>query len=329
MIRHALRAARALVVVSLFACASCARSIPLGSDQTTSGGSGGAGATGGAGMTGGAGGHAATGGAGGVATGGTISVGGDTGTEAGAAGAPEHTCVPATCHGKIYQCGDCKDNDSDGKVDAEDPECSGPCDNVEASFDVGLPGSSADKCGQDCFFDNGNGAGHDDCRFSHQCDPLSIAPDYPPTGSSLCAYDENVLVSGGSESCADLRAQQSDSCLAVCGPLTPNGCDCFGCCELPAGSFHFVGLGYGAGSTPCNSDNLDDPKACPPCTPVDSCMNPCDACESCIGRPEPLASCTDSSTACASLYPPCNTSGGMLCPEGSYCITGCCIPEPR
>jgi hypothetical protein len=322
MIRHALRAARALIVVALFAGASCSRNIPLGSDQTSGG-------VGGVHTTGGAGGYSATGGTSGtVATGGTISVGGSSGAEAGAAGDSDGKCVKATCYGKVYECGDCIDNDGDGKVDAEDPECTGPCDDREDSFDVGLPGSSSDKCSQDCFFDNGNGAGNDGCRYSHQCDPLSVAPDYPPTGSAACAYDPNAKIPGGG-TCADLSEQQAASCSTVCGPLTPNGCDCFGCCEIPPGSFHYVGLGYGSGSSPCNSENLDDPVACPPCTQVKSCLNTCDPCESCVGRPEPLASCTDSSAACASLYPPCNTSGGMLCPEGSYCITGCCIPEPR
>jgi hypothetical protein len=320
MIRLALRAARALFVVPLFVAAGCRSDIPLGSDMTsgahagTSGGDTAAG-TGGRGV----------GGAGGIVIGGS---GGNAGElEAGAAGEPGRTCVPATCHGQTYACGDCKDNDGDGKIDAEDPECTGPCDNDEGSFDVDLPGSSTDKCTQDCFFDNGNGAGNDGCRFSHQCDPLSVAPDYPPTGSAACAYDENAKIPGGG-TCADLRAQQAASCGAVCGPLTPNGCDCFGCCELPSGSFHFVGLGSGSAANPCTIDNLDDPVACPPCTPVDSCMNKCEDCESCVGRPEPLASCMGMD-ACGGVFEPCDHNGPMLCPLGSYCITGCCVPEPR
>jgi hypothetical protein len=317
MIRHALRAARVLIVVSLLAGTTCSRDIPLGSDETS-----------GASATGGSGGQPATGAGGYGATGGTIGIGGESAPEAGAAGTPEHTCVPATCHGKTYACGDCKDNDGDGKIDAEDPECTGPCDDREDSFDVGLPGSSADKCSEDCFFDNGNGAGNDGCRFSHQCDPLSVAPDYPPTGSAACGYDENAAIPGGG-TCSDLRAAQATSCGTVCGPLTPNGCDCFGCCELPAGSSHFVSLGSGSSGTACTVDSLADPTACPPCTPVDSCMNTCDACESCVGRPDPLPSCMGGTDACSGIFEPCDRSGPMLCPAGSYCITGCCVPEPR
>jgi hypothetical protein len=324
MIRRALRTASALLFATALAATACSRDIPLGSDVTSGGAPSGTSGRGGSGGTAGTAGNATTGG-----TGGSVLIGGSGGSptaEGGAAGAPEHECVPATCHGKTYLCGDCMDNDGDGKIDADDPECTGPCDNREDSFDVGLPGSSADKCSQDCLFDNGNGAGNDGCRFSHQCDPLSVAPDYPPTGSSACAYDENATVPGGTGSCAELRAEQAASCTTVCGPLTPNGCDCFGCCELPSGSFHFVGLGPGAST--CTIDNLDDPQACPPCTPVDSCMNHCDPCESCVGRLEPLASCTGS-PACPDALKQCDFGGSKLCPQGFYCITGCCVAEPR
>ncbi len=307
MTRRALRTASALLLATALAVAACARDIVLGSDVTSGGAP--SGATGG----GGASGHAGAGTAGQPVSG-------------GAAGAPERECVKAMCHGMTYLCGDCMDNDGDGKIDAEDPECTGPCDDREDSFDVGLPGSSADKCAQDCFFDNGNGAGDDGCRFSHQCDPLSVAPDYPPTGSAACAYDENAKVPGGTETCAELRAEQAPSCATKCTPLTPNGCDCFGCCDLSGGNFHFVGLG--AGASPCTVDNLDDPEACPPCMPVESCLNKCDPCESCVGRPEPLASCTGT-PACPDTLKQCDFGGSKLCSQGFYCVTGCCVAEPR
>src|SRR5437773_4343797 len=38
-------------------------------------------------------------------------------------------CFPATCQGKLYECGDCTDNDGDGKIDSEDPDCLGACQN--------------------------------------------------------------------------------------------------------------------------------------------------------------------------------------------------------
>jgi len=303
-----------LVAFGLCAAAlasACSRDIMLGADSAS--GRGGSAGTGGS-----AGARAGNAGFGGVATGGGSG-------ESGASGAGgEPACVPVSCHNKVYACGNCLDDDGDGKIDAADPECTGPCDDREDSFDVGLPGSGADKCTEDCFFDNGNGSGNDGCRFSHRCDPVSVAPDYPPTGSSSCAYDETTKIPGGG-SCAELSAAQASSCADVCGPLTPNGCDCFGCCELPANSGHFVALG-GAVNT-CSSATLDDPVACPPCTQVPSCTNACDDCESCVGRPEPLPSCT-SGSACNGLKS-CDSRVIAPCAQGFYCITGCCVPEPR
>lgn len=312
MTRDALGAARALSIVAVLAGVACSRDIPLGSDQT--GGPPANGGHGGDFSTGGLGGAPVTGGLGGISP---------------AGGAGGSNCVKATCHGTTYACGDCTDNDGDGRIDSDDPECTGPCDDREDSFDVGLPGSMTDKCSQDCFFDNGNGAGQDDCRFSHRCDMVSVAPDYPPTGNASCAYDENAKIPGSSEGCADLRMAQPPGCGTNCGPLTPNGCDCFGCCELPARSNHFVALGGGSSTKPCTLENIDDPEACPQCTPVDACMNKCLPCESCAGAAYPLPSCMDDTGACGDTFAPCDRTGPMLCPVGSYCITGCCVPEPR
>jgi hypothetical protein len=314
--RFTLRLA-ALGTFAALSAGACSREVELGSDSA--GARAGSGGTGGAAGT--SGGHAGT--AGSVAQGGGVAQGGSAG-ESGAGGQSEPGCVPVACHGKLYQCGNCMDDDGDGKFDAADPECTGPCDNSEASFDVDLPGAGADKCTEDCFFDNGNGAGNDGCRFSYRCDPLSVGPDYPPSGLSSCAYDETASVPGGG-SCAELSAAQAPACANVCGPLTPNGCDCFGCCEIPANSEHYVSLAGGASE--CTTATLDDPRACPPCTPVPSCANPCDACESCVGRAGPASSCT-SGAGCNGLKA-CDASVIAPCPQGFYCITGCCVPEPR
>jgi hypothetical protein len=283
---------------------SCARDIELGSDQVTS--------ASGAGRTGGASGTAAgapdTGGAGGATA-----------------------CEPASCRGKVYACGNCDDDDDDGLIDADDPECTGPCDDLEQSLGVGLPGENSSGCQEDCYFDRGNGLGGGDCRFSHACDPVSVAPDYPPSGDATCAYDESTKLPGGNESCADLAAAQSDACTAECGPLTPNGCDCFGCCELPAGSGKHVWLGSSTnGAETCTSSTLGDASVCRPCTPAPSCFNDCKPCELCVGRPAPLPSCDSPTTSACDLgYRSCGRTTADFCPRGSFCITGCCIPEPR
>jgi hypothetical protein len=48
-------------------------------------------------------------------------------------------CTAVTpCQGNIYQCGDCIDNDGDGLIDADDPECTGACDNAEQGFFIDM-----------------------------------------------------------------------------------------------------------------------------------------------------------------------------------------------
>ncbi len=196
------------------------------------------------------------------------------------------------CLGKVYACGDCVDNDGDGAVDAFDTECLGACDDTEDSFSGGLPGQGGSSCRQDCFFDRDAGSGNDDCYYDHACDTLSVAPDYSPSGDSGCEYDEDTNLSGTSASCNDVRAEQSEACLAYCKPLVPNGCDCFGCCEIPARSGRFVFAGSTIdGTASCTDETLDDPAACKPCTPVPSCFERCDTCDICVGEVAPGPGC--------------------------------------
>src|ERR1041385_4943073 len=112
----------------------------------------------------------------------------------------------------------------------DDPDCLGPCQNSESMFFGGIPGQNNAGCVQDCYFDQDSGSGNDDCLWSHKCDPRSVAPDFPPEGAAW-AYDPNTVVprQGRAGDCASLQVQTA-TCNAVCGPLTPNGCDCFGCC---------------------------------------------------------------------------------------------------
>lgn len=236
------------------------------------------------------------------------------------AGAPP--CEETPCQGKLYQCGNCSDDDGDGLADDHDPECLGPCDDDELGLSNGLPRLAA-TCKQDCYFDGDNGSGNDKCEWSHSCDPQSLPPDYPPSGLARCEYDPTDTTGVGVD-CEALNASQPASCLDACAPLLPNGCDCFGCCELPGGSgdYHFIGAG--SGEQGCQLDALDDPVACPPCTPVDSCFNACETCETCVGRlPDP--SCSPES-ACPSAQDPCGPE--TLCRPGTYCVTGCCVSKP-
>lgn len=260
--------------------------------------------------------------------------GGRGGAAGGGAGGASGAPSIRACHGHVYQCGDGIDNDGDGLIDAQDPDCLGPCDNTEDSYYGGIPGQNNAPCHEDCYFDQDTGSGNDDCYWSQRCDPLSVAPDYPPSGDSACSYDANATIPGTSATCAQLYAQQSAQCLSYCLPLTPNGCDCFGCCELPAGSHHYVWIGSvnnGLGS--CDAAHVNDPTKCLPCTPVPSCFKPCGKCQVCVGKPTLPSSCSSggtggSSPQCPTGVEPCGQTGQAPCPANEYCITGCCEPGP-
>jgi hypothetical protein len=306
-------------------------------------GTGGSGAAAGDGTGATAGGSAAAGGV--SASGGAAAAGGTVD------GGP---CVPLTCQGKTYQCGDCIDNDGDGKVDMQDPDCLGPCHNNESSFALMIPGGDGPACTVDCYFDQDSGAGNDKCCWDHRCDPLSVAPHYPPEGpGNKCEYMGAAATATYKPSCAQVscdvlydkaKGGQHPICESFCGPLTPNGCDCFGCCELPAESGKFVWLGPeidGTGS--CDLASMDDPTKCQPCTPVASCLNSCAKCEYCLGKTELPPECSDGgggtggtggcppAPECDPGRQPCDLNKPecfAACPAGEFCLTGCCHPIP-
>lgn len=236
-------------------------------------------------------------------------------------------CTPATCQGKTYQCGDCLDNDGDCKVDASDQQCLGACSNNEAGFKGDIPGQNNAPCKMDCYFDQDTGSGNDDCYWSHKCDPHEVAPNYPPSGSQ-CAYDPNANVPGSQQSCAQLSAAQSALCGSYCGPLVPNGCDCFGCCAIPgAPTTVYLGSEDSGGNGTCNLNTLGDPSKCKPCAQVPACLNTCDICEICVGKPTLPPGCSGQS--CPPGDAPCGLGGQAACPDGKYCVTGCCQPVPQ
>jgi hypothetical protein len=256
----------------------------------------------------------------------------DTGTEASTGeavddgGGEPPPCQITACAGKIWECGDCIDNDGDGLVDMADPDCWGPCDNNEAGWKGEIPGQNQAPCKMDCYFDGDSGAGNDDCYWSHACDPLEPSPD-------KCTYDPNANIPGTKMDCAEASAMQSEQCDDYCGPLVPNGCDCFGCCEVLVGNeTHVVYLGTedGGGNGTCNLDVVTDPELCAPCTVVPGCFNECspEDCEVCIGQVELPEGCEEAS--CPQGQQPCNPMlGNADCPESQACITGCCTPEPQ
>ena len=212
---------------------------------------------------------------------------------------PVGPCQPLACEGKTYACGDCEDNDGDGKVDLLDPECISPCDDQEDSFATGLPGDNMDPCKQDCFFD-GN-SGNDACDWNLACDPMS-------PGGDACPYDPNKV-------CDPAQPAQ---CAETCG--VPNGCDCFGCCTIVVdGMSHDVFIG----DKDCTVANID---SCQQCTKNADCDDECkpEQCEVCFGGELPPG-CDEPTCDVAD---PCQLDGegNSDCPEGTFCQTGCCEP---
>lgn len=227
-------------------------------------------------------------------------------------------CKPITCEGKLYACGNCLDDDDDGVADAADPDCLGPCDNTEDRLDLGIPGAGNAPCKRDCFFDKDSGAGNDNCAFDLRCDPLSPEPNE-------CLY-ENPPPSN-----ANCDAKPSPTCLEQCKPLVPNGCDCFGCCELPGGSGNFVFIGSkDANDLPtCTIGVANDPSKCAKCTPMPDCYNGCDKCELCLGKDSVPPECKPDEQ-CPGGGTPCDPKALNPCPGGEYCLTGCCaVPAPN
>lgn len=252
------------------------------------------------------------------------------------------TCRPTLCRDKLLECGDCIDNDGDNRTDWNDPECLGPCDNTEGpGLSSGVGGETRATCRLDCYFDFGNGPGNDDCHWDHRCDRLE--PE-----AATCEYEPRRL---GSRDCPE---QQSQTCEDTCLELTPNGCDCFGCCTFPEldglgpnGTSAFVWIGHldANNESTCTLDSLGNTTACPRCTPVDACKNDCGECEICVGKPEipdhcfeqdagmstPDAGVTDGavpsgpSNRCPEGAQACGTPQDPRCPDTHYCITGCCV----
>jgi hypothetical protein len=239
-------------------------------------------------------------------------------------------CVVTECGGKVYQCGNCLDDDGDNHIDIADNSCWGPCDDNEEGFKGNIPGQGHAPCTSlDCYFDADSGSGNDECYWTHTCDPSEPNP-------SACTYDPNASLPGSNGlTCEAAQQMQGDICEQVCGPLVPNGCDCFGCCEIKSGDeTHTVYLGTedADGNGTCSVENVADPEQCAPCVQVAGCLNPCDAdpekCEICIGEvavPDDCeeAGCPEGIQSCD----PVNNSSD--CPVGMVCVTGCCYPSPE
>lgn len=217
------------------------------------------------------------------------------------------------CGDSPCACNDGEDNDGDGLIDGADPECTGPYDDDEATFATGIPGDNKDFC-QDCFFDGNSGHGDDKCQYHTDCLTTGQAPR---GGDGTGCFTCNVVT----------------ECLDFCSPRTPNGCDCFGCCEVYKENGEKVNIVL---ANTCSLANIDDTTACPRCMPSTACNNPCGRCELCLGKTEAdlPADCAGEPAPDAGTPPPsysCDRGEQVCgqnapCQQGFYCQQGCCLP---
>jgi hypothetical protein len=221
---------------------------------------------------------------------------GDAGANAASAHIPSARCGKAAC-----ACDDGLDNDGDGLIDGLDPECTGSFDADESSFAIGKPNKRS-GC-RDCFWDDSPGLGHG-CRYPSEC----LRGQAPPSNGACTSCDVGA------------------GCIDECLDRTPNGCDCFGCCEVmrPDGTSLFIEL-----ADTCSMQKLHDEQACPRCVQNTQCLNPCGRCELCIGRTDaqlpPDCSGSRSDYSCDQGQVVCASSND--CVGASYCQLGCCLVD--
>jgi hypothetical protein len=213
----------------------------------------------------------------------------------------EADAAVSLCKKGVCACSDGIDNDGDQLTDGMDPECLYSLDDDESSFATGThDATSITKGCQDCFFDG-------DSNFAEGC-----------KRSAVCTRDsDRGQGCGGGNRCAP-----SDECKSACIPNTPNGCDCFGCCEV-RGFPQLPNLAVRLEQS-CAFDEktLADPNKCRRCTLSESCRNACDECELCLGKTTLPAQCA-STSVCSGGRPVCGAQ--LPCRDEEYCHLGCCL----
>jgi len=222
----------------------------------------------------------------------------------------------AMCGRKVCKCDDGEDNDHDELIDGLDPECTARFDDNEETFATGGPKAAINPC-LDCFWDDNDDPMDDGCAYPEACrtegpDTMPMPMPGPMAGLMMCR-----------------TCEVTPRCIDACRAHTPNGCDCFGCCEVTGqdGTLAHVVLG-----DECSLAHVDDARKCPVCVPNPACANPCGRCELCLGkRAQDLpADCADPGTSdaatpqqCDDGYQTCAQDGA--CPDDYYCVLGCCL----
>lgn len=241
--------------------------------------------------------------------------------DGGGSGTIDAPPFPGTCSSTGPQCANCIDDDRDGRIDGDDPQCTGATDNDEATFATGIPGDNKDAVNQDCFFDGNSGAGNDGCNI-HVCCLLGAKT------VAECTIGQN---SYNPNECPPPIGTKplTQQCIDTCGKLTPAGCDCFGCCKIcdPATNNCFNIIINPNTSPECGPTTLGDPTKCLTCTPTTTCGNPTCGDMSCIlcpGQdPSDLPPGCNMMNVCPNGEPTCVDDNS--CGAQTYCSNGCCI----
>jgi hypothetical protein len=256
------------------------------------------------------------GGDGGTTGGDGGTTGGDGGTTGGDGGGS------SGCTAGLTQCSNCIDDDGDGEIDGLDIECTGAGDNLEDSFETGIPGDNKDRINQDCFFDGDSGAGNDGCNIHVCCLMGATTKAECPIGTSQ--FDPNACPPPIGTGTLD------PMCTTTCKTVTPPGCDCFGCCTLcdPATN-QCVDVNLNQVISPnCTEETLFDPTLCTVCTKNTLCDGgTCGGCTLCPGQdPSDLPAECGGMNECPNSGQACMTDGD--CPTTApFCATGCCIAD--
>jgi hypothetical protein len=258
------------------------------------------------------------GGGGGGGDGGTTggdggTTGGDGGTTGGDGGGS------SGCTAGLTQCSNCIDDDGDGEIDGLDIECTGAGDNLEDSFETGIPGDNKDRINQDCFFDGDSGAGNDGCNI-HVCCLMGA------TTKAECTI--------GASQFDPAACTLTPECIEKCGTVTPPGCDCFGCCTIcDSTGCYDVNLNPVI-SPNCTEETLSDPAFCTTCTKSTECNGGAcnedaggDPCVLCPGQdPSDLPAECGGMNQCPNGETTCMSDGD--CPTTApFCASGCCIAD--
>ena len=235
----------------------------------------------------------------------------------------------ATCQGKVYQCGDCVDNDGDCRIDSADDQCLGPCDNNENSFYGGIPGQNNSPCKMDCYFDQDTGSGNDDCYWSHEVRPARGRAELSARGRRSARTTRTPTSRAPATSCAQAFSQRSRrSACDYCGPLDAQRLRLLRLLRDPGRADHGLArLGGRQRRRHARLDNVDDPTLCKPCTQVPACLNTCDTLRDLRRQADPPPDVTSGNNARRAIRPAA-CRGKPPARSAISCVTGCCQPVP-